>query len=89
MIIDYIINNDMNLLNEISANEFKYEYLILEYAVFNTGVVWMDAVWTNDLEDYPEQSIVYYVEDLNYQLEELKQRLEASLEEIEAKEKNS
>ena len=89
MIIDYMINNDMHLLAEISSNEFTYENLILEYTVTNAGVVWMDAVWTNDLEDYPEQSVIYCVEDLNYQLDELKQRLEATLEELEATENNS
>ncbi len=67
-------NENGNIYNEIIENEFIKEFLVVEYYVTNTMIV-TECFFTNDLECYNDQSIIFYVEELA-QDENLKEIIE-------------
>ena len=52
------------IYNEIVENEFIKEYLVIEYFVTNNSIV-TECFFTNDLDVYNDQSIIFNVEELN------------------------
>jgi len=52
-----------SIYNEILENEFIKEFLVVEYCVTNTMIA-TECFFTNDLECYNDQSIIFSVEEL-------------------------
>ena len=64
------------IYNEIVANEFTYEYLVIEPFITNAGVI-TNSYFTNDIDwdNLSEESMVLNVEELN-QIDNLKSFIE-------------
>ena len=56
-------NENGNIYNEIIENEFIKEFLVVEYYVTNTMII-TECFFTNDLDVYNDQSIIFNVEEL-------------------------
>jgi len=58
--------DDALIWEKIVANEFVHEYLVVDYQVFNTGVVIIGYSFTNDLpEDLAPDTAAFLVTELN------------------------
>ncbi len=75
---DIYTTEDATIYNQIVANEFIYEYMVIEVSVCNAGIA-TNTFFTNDLIDdnYDDGSMIFNVEELN-QIEDLKSIIEES-----------
>jgi len=72
---EYITHHDASFLAENEAELYNTEYCIIPYNVYNAGVIFYDAIYTNDLEDehYSDQNNIFLVSEISVAREEVKE----------------
>ena len=72
-IVDYTIEVDANFLAENEAELYISEYAVFEYYVTNSGVVYNEVRYINDLEesDYSDTANIFLVSEISDSRDEL------------------